>query len=75
MIHELLKCELVSLSYDARAKLGIVVFPDGENCDMMGCIELFSTIDKNVDSIITVSGDKADTRYERVCGTGKWVAA
>lgn len=47
--------------------------PDGECCDMAGCLELFLAIDKKVRRVDTYSRGKPDTYYVRKSG-GKWKA-
>ena len=62
---ERLKCDVVSLVYDFRSHTGQLNLPDGDCCDMSGCLALFEAIDPKVTAINTHSGDKADTVYRK----------
>jgi hypothetical protein len=62
---ERLKCHVVSLAHDFRSHTGQLHLPDGDCCDMTGCVALFEGIDPQVTAINTYSGDKADTVYRK----------
>ena len=60
-----LMCHVISLAYDFRSHAGQVYFPDGECCDMSGCVALFEGIDPKVTIVRTFSGDREDTVYRK----------
>jgi hypothetical protein len=60
-----LMCEVTSLAYDFRKKIGRLKMADGDCCDMSGCIAMFSAIDREVSRIETYSGVRKDTLYVR----------
>ena len=67
-----LLCEVNSIHYDFRRKIGGLELPDGHACDMRGCISMFEAIDRQVIAIVTFSGDERDTVYLR--RDGEWKA-
>lgn len=72
-IENLLKTEVVSLSYEFIDHTGRLDMPEGCCCDMNGCIRLFKRIDRAVRSIETYAGGQADTVY--YLSGGLWMAA
>jgi hypothetical protein len=66
-----LMCNVVSLGYYAKGRIGTLYLAEGDCCDMRGCIELFEGIDPEVMLIQTYSGGVRDTRYRRT--GGGWV--
>lgn len=63
MWREDLQCTVVSLDHNFATHTGTLAMTDGACCDMMGCINLFLSIDKDVRDIKTLSGAVSDTRY------------
>ncbi len=70
--NERLKCGVVSLAYDFGSHTGQLHLPDGDCCDMTGCVALFQGIDPKVTAIHTHSGGQADTVYRK--GGTEWNA-
>lgn len=60
-----LGCEVVSLTYDFCSGTGELFLPDRNCCDMTGCVKMFESIDPQVSTIKTYSGDKPDTAYRK----------
>lgn len=55
----------VYITYSSNTHIGFIRMPSGSCADMAGAIQLFTTIDPNVRAIVTMSGDKYDTQYQR----------
>lgn len=70
--NKLMQCHVTSYAYDYIYRIGSISFAKGECCDMGGCIEFYTRIDKNVNYIRTFSGDEPDTSYIKV--RGEWEA-
>jgi hypothetical protein len=62
-LHTGLMCHALALHYDFDKQAGRLWMPEGECCDMAGCIDAFKKIDEGVKSIATFSGDRTDTTY------------
>jgi hypothetical protein len=56
-------CQVDRLAYDFGTRAGAIYFPDGDCCDMGGCLALFRAIDPGVRLIQTYSGPRTDIRY------------
>lgn len=65
-------CFVRNLTYDFKAKSGVLYLEDGSCTDMSGCIDLFKRIDPNVSTILTIAGRRKDTAY--VLTDGGWSA-
>lgn len=63
VFREDVQCFVRHLSYDFKAKAGILYLEDGSCTDMSGCIGLFKKIDPNVSTILTIAGRRKDTAY------------
>lgn len=63
MYHGWLQCDIEQLSYDFRTRTGRLDFPECNCCDMEGAIEIFTSIDPGVLSIVTYAAGKLDTVY------------
>jgi hypothetical protein len=58
-----LMCDVVSLAHDFSSHTGQLYLPEGDCCDMKGCVTMFEGIDSKVTAINTYSGGKSDTIY------------
>jgi hypothetical protein len=63
--NEPLKCSVLSISYNFKARTGCLMMPEHTCCDMEGCVALFERIDPSVREIDTISGGMLDTIYRR----------
>ena len=72
-IDERMQCPVERLMYDWMTKIGRVYLGVSGCSDMTGCLQVFSAIDADVQTILTFSDDAPDTIYERD-GTGQWQA-
>lgn len=66
-----LQTSVKTIQYDYIKRVGIVTMPDGACVHMLGVISYFSRIDKNVEKIITISGEEIDTCYAKF-PSGQW---
>lgn len=62
-INDLLKCEVISISYHFKASVGSLCMGEGNCCDMNGCIAFFEAIDPGVRVIDTHAGGEPDVSY------------
>ena len=60
-----LQCQVLSVTYDNRTRVGELTMVEGDNCDMQGCVDLFLALDPDVWAIRTYSGSRLDTCYRR----------
>ena len=67
-----LQCDVRSLTYDFKTRIGTLEMPPDNCCDMLGCIHLFERIDVEVKRIDTFAGSIPDTSYK--LSTKGWVA-
>lgn len=72
VFNEALACYVISLYYNFFAQRGNLYLPEGNCCDMTGCLELFKEIDPNVKDIHVFSGDELDTIYTKY--HGQWIS-
>ncbi len=63
--HSELGCFVERISYDFLERTGALHMPEGSNCDMKNCIDLFMKIDDRVFEIRTYAGIAPDTKYLR----------
>ncbi len=68
-----LMCAVQSLTYDFRSKTGHLRLEDGHCTDATGCIRFFEQIDPAVETVVTWSGTRRDTSYQR-SERGDWTA-
>ena len=68
-----LQCDVLKLQYDFIMLEGTLDMPEGNCCDMRGCIDLFKKIDPRVSRISTFAGGVQDTAY-RLNADGRWIA-
>lgn len=71
--HRGLMCRVLSLSYDFQNQIGVLFMPEYNCCDMTGAIEVFQQIHPDVQVVMTIAGNEADTAYHRQ-PNGEWVA-
>ena len=62
---ERLVCEVLSLRHDFRRHAGQLFLPEGNGCDMTGCVRMFEAIDPQVSLIDVHVGEAPDTTYRR----------
>ncbi|QCK87450.1 hypothetical protein E8L99_17640 [Phreatobacter aquaticus] len=60
-----LMCNVVSLTYDFRARAGRVVLDEFGSTDMSGAINYFRRVDPDVIEVATFRGEKPDVVYRR----------
>ena len=68
---KIFKCRVVSISHDIGRNISRAYFPEGNCCDMTGCIDFFKSLDDDVKYIFTFSGTDPDTAYAKK--NGEWV--
>jgi hypothetical protein len=68
-----LGCEVHTLSYDFRTKVGSLDIQGGKSCEMQAAIALFELVDPEVRLIQIYAGERTDERF-RLTPTGGWVA-
>ena len=61
------------LTYSFDDREGQLWMTAGNNCDMVTCVQLFTQIDPDVQTIYTYSGPDSDTAYFRD-DDGQWFA-
>jgi len=62
------------IEYEPRKRCGIVYMDSGMCTDKDGAIALFTAIDPDVLTIITIAGQNTDTIYRRQPNSEKWEA-
>jgi hypothetical protein len=68
-----LGCELHTLGYDFRTKVGSLELQTGKACDMQAAITLFESVDPEVRLIQIDAGERTVSRF-RLTPSGTWVA-
>ena len=69
-----LQTSVLSLAYDFRSRTGTLYMPPDCCTDMSGAIALFKRIDPRVLRVVTMAGEREDTKYERSSMKTHWVA-
>jgi hypothetical protein len=68
-----LGCEVRTLNYDFRTKVGSLDIQTDTFCDMEAAIALFESLDPEARLIQCFAGDRTHARY-RLTPAGTWVA-
>lgn len=63
--HSDLQCQVEETQYSRELKTGSIFMPEGHCVDMSAAIRFFTEMDPEVETILTFSGDQADTIYKK----------
>jgi hypothetical protein len=72
-LYRSLGCEVRTLNYDFRTKVGSLDIQADTFCDMEAAIALFESIDPEARLIQCYAGERTHARY-RLTAAGTWVA-
>ena len=69
--HPKLLCCVKTIEYNFEKKTGYIYIPAYDKVDMGACIDLFTSIDEEVERIFTFAGDKENAAYFKRSGDWK----
>ncbi len=69
--HPKLLCCVKKLKYNFEKKTGYIYIPEYDKIEMGACVDLFISIDEEVERIFTFAGDKENSAYFKCSGDWK----